>query len=58
MNISDIIIIGVIAVLFILAVIKRYRDKKNGKGCCNGASCSCCIKENNCKNHTNSKKNK
>ncbi len=46
MNIADIIIIAVIATLFVLAIVKRIRDKKKGKGCCGGASCTCCTKNN------------
>ena len=41
----DYVIIGIIAMIIILAAIYVYRAKKNGKkciGCPGGCSCSCC----------------
>lgn len=40
--ISTVVIVGLIAVAFGLAVRKLIKDKKNGKTCCGGGCDGCC----------------
>lgn len=58
MSILDYIILGIIAVWFILAAVYIVRQKKRGKSCCGGgcgSSCNC--KCSGCKSNKNHSKN-
>ncbi|MDO4325725.1 MAG: FeoB-associated Cys-rich membrane protein [bacterium] len=42
----NILILAGIAAAFLAAVIKKYKDVRDGKGCC--SSCSGCSRKGNC----------
>ena len=52
MNALDVFLIIVLAAVFVLAIIKIHKDRKNGKGCLScGGSCAGCTLSESCGGH-------
>ena len=50
MNAVDVFLIIVLAAIFVLAIIKIHKDRRNGKGCLScGGSCAGCVHGAVCK---------